>query len=282
MLRILTALIFFVSSVAMASNVSPGWYHVSSAIAKASIDSDVRADKLAAFAAIESSFRTTVKNRDSSATGLFQFTNRTWRVTVQQYGKQYGLDHTASRHSAYANSVMGAEYFKENYRILERRLQRTPSLVEVYMAHLLSPRRAVAMASAPKHHNVADMYPAIAATNPQLFYSNGQGRTVRQFIATLQAKIDNALATYGQLALQAHDDYIANAVAQKKWEKDLQLAMQSDCAPEQLTEIQVQLSGLDTINLYGINPVCAYQDTRPILQAWAISDDVIRDRKLAA
>jgi hypothetical protein len=282
MLNLYTVFIF-VTTLFTSSMASANWHRVADDIVRASLDSNTNVEELAAFAAIESSFRPTVKNDQSTATGLFQFTNRTWRVTVQRYGHQYGIARTANRRAAYDNAVMGAEYLKENRRTLRNYLGREPTLTEVYMAHLLSPRRAAEIARAPWHQNVADMYPKLAAVNGRLFYREGRARNVAQFIGVLKAKIDKARSTYGPMAKEALVAYLDRQEERRRWQQELVLAMQSTCMPAVLTKPDVRLTPTSTMVHSTFKVHCKFQSKRdPLAPDWNLQDAVIRDRELAA
>lgn len=74
------------------------------------------------------------KNPRSSASGLFQFTDETWKESVGKWGKKHSvLDDDVF--DANSNSVMGAEFTKSNMEKLSKLLGREPTLSEVYLAH---------------------------------------------------------------------------------------------------------------------------------------------------
>lgn len=214
-----------------------GWYEHADMIAEVSDLTGVPAADLAAIAAIESSFNTKSKARTSSARGLFQFTNRTWRVTLKSYGEQYGLDENSSRYDARANALMGAEYLKENRRILEKRLGREVDLVDVYMAHFISPRRAASVIRAAPHQDISVLYPKLAKANKSIFFKDGKGRTVKQFRDLITRKVVKSYIMYQQPAeevvalreqriMKAWWDGMTDALT-KPWECDARLAVRT-------------------------------------------------------
>ena len=69
-------------------------------------------------AAIESGFNPTAAAGTSSAKGLFQFIDSTWKTMLSKYGGKYGLTPDTSVLDPMANALMGAEYLKENSKIL--------------------------------------------------------------------------------------------------------------------------------------------------------------------
>lgn len=200
-LAIIIAFTLNIVAHASTNTVNSSWIAVSPIIAKASYETGIDVKLLAAMGAIESSFKPLAKNKHSSARGIYQFTKRTWNVTLAAYGHLYGLTSAADIHDPYANAVMAAEYIKENIHVMYNKLYRLPTYEEIYMAHLVSPLRAVAIANMPEDHIVADSYPSLAKVNKRLFYDdNGDGLTAKKFKALISAKVNKALHVYGKLA----------------------------------------------------------------------------------
>lgn len=201
-----------------AMKIHDGWEDISSIVGQVSYESGVDAKLLAAVGAIESGFRPTVraKGGTTSATGLYQFTDRTWRVTLNSYGKLYGLDKDASRLDPYANTAMGAEYLKENQAIIEKRLNRRATDVELYAAHLISPLRVVILNRKPGSVLVADLYPSLAKHNKNLFYRGGRALTKVEFFRLLKHKLNVEYKRYGMLANNAVQEHI-DEVNKRTW-----------------------------------------------------------------
>lgn len=179
------------------ANGSTGWNSHADLFAEVSDRTGVAVDELAAIAAIESSFRPKVKASTSSATGLFQFTKRTWRVTLESYGEQYGLSADTDIRDPMANALMGAEYIKENRRVLQRKMGRYPSLLDVYLAHLIAPRRVAAIEDINPKASMAYLYPNLAKYNYTLFYKkSGESRSVKEFKKFIGGKVWRAYNKY--------------------------------------------------------------------------------------
>src|SRR3546814_11486848 len=79
---------------------------VRSAVRLVSAETGVSFSYLMAKAAVESGYRTDVKAPTSSATGLYQFIERTWPGMVEAHGAKYGLDDYAK--APESGSVDGA------------------------------------------------------------------------------------------------------------------------------------------------------------------------------
>ena len=72
-------------------------------------------ETMLAYAKMESSLKGgNIKNKKSSATGLFQIVGGTWDALVKKYGPKYGLPADAKPDNNYYNALMAMEYAKEN------------------------------------------------------------------------------------------------------------------------------------------------------------------------
>lgn len=147
---------------------------------------------LATMCAVESDFKISAKAGTSSAGGLFQFIDDTWTYMLKKYGSKYGIAGNASKNDPRANALMGAEYIRENYEYLAKRIGRKPNANDMYMAHFLGPGGATQVLTGAPDAIAANLNPKAAKSNPTVFYQNkGQGapRTVRE----LQAEIDRRM-----------------------------------------------------------------------------------------
>ncbi|MCJ2015393.1 transglycosylase SLT domain-containing protein [Methylobacterium sp. J-076] len=118
---------------------------------------------LMAVADKESSFITAVQAKTSSATGLYQFIERTWLGVVRDFGAKYGLAKEAGlvtadandkpvitdaaerarilelRRDPYLSALMAGEMLKRDAARISQRIGRDLTLGEVYLAHFLGP-----------------------------------------------------------------------------------------------------------------------------------------------
>ena len=81
---------------------------------------------LARIAHSESGGKADIKNPHSSAKGLFQFTDRTWKGMGGKEGEQFDPE---------KNADLGAAYLRQNAEGLKKALGRDPTYGEVYGAH---------------------------------------------------------------------------------------------------------------------------------------------------
>lgn len=137
--------------------------------------------------------------RYSSAVGGFQFLRRRWLQTIGQHGAKYGLppgsksvdELLALRTDPRWGTVMAAELTRSNVQVMQARLGRPVTQKEAYLAHFMGAGKALAMIKADPSRNAAEVDPAGADANPNVFYKDGeakkQPRTVGEVIA-LQAR----------------------------------------------------------------------------------------------
>ncbi len=147
---------------------------------------------LYAVAGAESSFRSDAGASTSSAVGLFQFTDSTWKYLCSQYK----LDYTSEDRKDPRKSAKVAGLFVRSINeTLQRNMGRKPSYGEVYMGYFLGPTGAVRfLKAAEKNPDAigADLFPKAAKANPNVFYNKGdqsQPLTLKQILAKQEGKI---------------------------------------------------------------------------------------------
>lgn len=146
-------------------------------IQKAAEISGIDAEFLNKIASRESSLNPDATNTDSTATGLFQITNKTWRGLVKKYGKEYGIGYS-DRKNPEANAIMAGLLTKENTARLAKRIGYAPSEPEIYMAHFLGDYAASKLIKNKSSTNAASaLFPDAARVNRTVFYhNNGKGK----------------------------------------------------------------------------------------------------------
>lgn len=94
-----------------------------------------------AYAQMESSGKGgSIKNKNSSATGLFQILKGTWDALVKKYGPKYGLPADAKPDNNYYNALMAMEYAKENLASLkDYQSAGIDEATAIYLAHHYGP-----------------------------------------------------------------------------------------------------------------------------------------------
>ena len=144
------------------------------------VKTGVEPNTLKTFAAIESNFNPNAKASTSSATGLFQFLNSTWNSMTQKYGAKYGISPSTSPLNPEANALMGAEFLKENTKIIQS-VKPNVTTTDLYLAHFLGPQGAKTFLKSDPSTIGAELMPAPAKSNKNIFFKGGdtsQPRTV--------------------------------------------------------------------------------------------------------
>jgi hypothetical protein len=167
----------------------------------------------------ESRFQANAKAKNSSASGVFQFTEQTWLQMVKTHGAKYGLAREAEaiklgkgrlevpdaasrqailarRHDPKLATQMATELAGDNRKFLEKRLGRKATEGEVYAAHAFGPSGALRMiqtrASQPNQPG-NQVLPAAARTNQAIFYDRATNapRSTEQIMARLDSVVAN-------------------------------------------------------------------------------------------
>jgi hypothetical protein len=146
-------------------------------------------DILERIALAESGGGPNAKAATSSASGLFQFTDGTWRSMIKKYGGQTGI-RLQDKNNPDAQKVMAQRLLDENKQILSSKLQRDPSGGELYIAHFMGPSQAARLIASPQNKIAAALFQREAASNRPIFYQKGgRPRTVAEVIELLSSKV---------------------------------------------------------------------------------------------
>ena len=163
-------------------------------------------------AARESSFDPRKRAHRTSATGLYQFTAKTWLRSVRAFGERHGLGEYAKqivvdergavsmrngparakllrlRADPRFSALMAAELARDNEQRLTHRLGRPVAPAEIYMAHLLGVNEAARVIekarSAPQTPG-ARLLPAAARSNPDLFSPHGHVTSAKALVSKI-------------------------------------------------------------------------------------------------
>lgn len=198
---------------------------VQTAIAAASSKTGIDFSYLLGQAKLESGLQANAKASTSSASGLYQFIERSWLSVVKQHGAEHGLGWAANaittvhgrpsvadpamrqailalRNNPDAASLMAAEHASDNKTALENTLGRTATGTDLYMAHFLGLGGAKkflgALQSSPGQ-SAAALFPSAAGANRNVFYaSNGQPRSLSEVYGRFTAKLGAGAADSGK------------------------------------------------------------------------------------
>lgn len=159
----------------------------------------------------ESAFRPGAAAPNSTARGLFQFTEATWRESLARFGARHGLPPPGRmsssvvgrlRHDPWAASVIAAEAMSADGGTLARRLGRPITQAEAFLTHFLglagAERFLRAVAVTPQR-DVREVIP-IAFANNRARFPQGRGPiAVRAAYDHLIAIIESRRTLYLQL-----------------------------------------------------------------------------------
>ena len=162
---------------------------------------------LQGFAVIESGMDPNSGNKASSAKGLYQFTNDTWKTMLKQHGAKYGYNSSTSVFNPAANTYMAAELLKSNQQLL-RDLGQDSSVANLYLAHFLGSNDLRKIMNANPNTPAGDLLRRVtsdgsihdpASSNKSVFYKNGRPITAGELISWAKKITNDKLGSYDPL-----------------------------------------------------------------------------------
>lgn len=253
-------------------------------------------------AAQESGFRTEVKAKTSSATGLYQFTEQTWLQMVRDNGSQYGVGDLASkietrtdgslavrdratrqhilalRKNPELSAAMAAEYASDNKEYLADRVGGSIGRTELYMAHFLGAGGAAEFLAAKEGNpqaKAASLLPEAAAANRNVFYdANGKARTVSQIYDRFAAKMEGKGIELPE-NIPAQPQLLATVGQGLAATPDLKLPVSALTLP---SEVPATVSTSTTAGALFSTMVLAQLDLLPGMQPPVLTDAAEHDR----
>ncbi len=147
-------------------------------------------DLMGRIAQVESGGNPNAKNPNSSASGLYQFTDDTWRGSVSKWGKEYGIGFD-DKNNPQAQEIMAKKLAEDNANILTAKLKREPNIADIYMAHVFGASQAVKLLSqiGSNRAAISMVPPKVVRANMGIFFNGNRPRTVEQVYALLGNKI---------------------------------------------------------------------------------------------
>lgn len=164
---------------------SGSWAAVKDTIIAAAKVVGVDPGLLAGMAAQESGFQPGIRAKGSSATGLFQFLDGTWKQMLKQYGPKYNIPAGTPATNGAANAILGAQYVKDNIEAL-RKVTNNVQPGDAYLAHFLGLGGARKALQAGDNASFASLFPQAARANPA--YSGTIGQVRAQLTNNMFAK----------------------------------------------------------------------------------------------
>jgi hypothetical protein len=169
----------------------------------------------------ESSFDPDAKAKTSSATGLYQFIEKTWLQMVRDHGAEYGLEKYACaidgnckvtdpalkneilalRKDPTISAYMAAEFTRANKEHLDGAIKGNVGETELYLAHFMGAGGAAKFLQHMEKNpaaSAAAVMPTEAAANHNVFYDKaGNPRSLQQVYDRFAKKFDGADDTIG-------------------------------------------------------------------------------------
>ena len=197
-------------------------------VVKAAQTTEMDPALLMAIADKELNFSSTAKARTSSASGLFQFVEKTWLKAMKTFGWRHGHGETAAaiasddsarvsgqkraqilglRNDPYLSAVLAAEMLKKDSARIAEKIGRPLTRGETYLIHFLGPDDAErfmrTMDEAP-HTSAASLLPRPARANKPIFYEQ-QGRrlkvrSVQEVHEAFETMMDKRTSRYEDVA----------------------------------------------------------------------------------
>ena len=168
---------------------SKGGFGIKDVLAAKAAENKLPPELLNRIAGVESGYKSTAANPNSSAKGLFQFTDSTWKGMGGKEGEQFDPE---------KNADLGARFVRQNAEGLKQALGRNPTYGEVYASHFFGLKGAKDLL------NMNPRTPMDQAVSAQVLKANPQlkGKTVGQVMASLDSKMGEgivALAKGGEV-----------------------------------------------------------------------------------
>jgi hypothetical protein len=149
---------------------------------------------LQSIAMIESGGNTNAKSKTSSAAGLFQFTDATWKDMTKKMGKDYSLEDKTDP----AKATEVAEFFTKLQKTqLEKGTGKEANSTDMYMAHFLGAGGATSFLNAlgkdPSKSAAEHVGKKAADANIGIFYDqSGKPRSLDEVYKLMESKIGKA------------------------------------------------------------------------------------------
>ena len=184
---------------------------------------------LMAIAEKESNFSSTAKAKTSSASGLFQFVEKTWMQALKDFGHLYGRHEEAEiadastairavapqkraqilglRNDPYLSAALAAEMLKKDGAKIAEKVGRALTAGETYLIHFLGPEdteRFMTALNENPNMSAAALLPKPARANRPIFYEQAgrkmRDKTVAEVHEAFEAMMDKRTSRYEDVA----------------------------------------------------------------------------------
>jgi hypothetical protein len=178
-----------------------GWSANRDLILKAAAMAGVDPKALIATIAVESGFDPNAApknpNLPSSAKGFGQHLDSSWLEDMGRGAKKFGIPNGTNQFDGRASVLMTATRLKYNAEALEKRIKRSVTVTDLYLAHLMGLGGAGKFLTAPEDAIAAETAPTTAKQHPDYFYDGSRALTVKETYAKIAAKLAKRPAEFG-------------------------------------------------------------------------------------
>lgn len=136
----------------------------------------------------ESNNNPNASNPNSTATGIYQFTDPTWKSAVDKWGRKYGIKYS-DKNDPQKQSMLMDYLLQDNARILQNK-GIEPSDANLYSAHFMgAPAASKAIQMLGKNAVAARSFPKAAEANPEIFFEGRRPRTIDEVYEIITSKV---------------------------------------------------------------------------------------------
>jgi len=199
---------------------SKGGIGIKDVIAAKAAENKLPPELLNKIAGIESGYKASAANPNSTAKGLFQFTDSTWKGMGGKKGEQFDPE---------KNAELGAKFVRQNAEGLKGALGRNPTYGEVYASHFFGLKGAKDLLNMdPKTPMNEAVSAQVLKANPQL-----KDKTVGQVMAGLNNKMGDGIVSlagggvvaFGNPKLNPDEEQLVEDAQQKQDKEDFMMGL---------------------------------------------------------
>ncbi len=167
----------------------------------ASVTAGISMAELTALGSLESKLRVKAKNPHSTAAGVLQYTNGTWKSKKKLYSKELGIKPNAHQYDVKANLLIGAKDLQETKKnIIENThlTNETIRLGDLYMSHFAGSGASIKIINSYSHKPIDQIIKLHKGNRPYYYKPNGKVRTAREFRQFMDQIAQAELKVYEQ------------------------------------------------------------------------------------
>ena len=167
----------------------------------ASVTAGISMAELTALGSLESKLRVKAKNPHSTAAGVLQYTNGTWKSKKKLYSKELGIKPNAHQYDVKANLLIGAKDMQETKKMLIDKTHLTNETIrlgDIYILHFVGESGGLALINSYSHKPINQIVKLHKGNSRYYYKPNGQVRTAREFRLFMDQIAQTELKVYEQ------------------------------------------------------------------------------------